>query len=235
MAEVIVLQHVLPETPGAIGDALARAGVSLRFVRTYVGDRVPPDLGGAAGLVVMGGPMGVYEADRYRHLRDEMRLIEGAVQAGVPVLGVCLGSQLVAATLGANVHASGRKEIGWHSVRLTEAASTDSLFAGVEREFVAFHWHGDIFDLPTGAVALASSSLTECQAFRFGERTWGLLFHMEVNHQMVRAMVETFAEELRDAKLDGAAIVADAKRHLPALGAVGGTVWARWAEMLSGA
>jgi len=228
--EVIVLQHVAPETPGAIGDALQSAGASLRFVRTYAGDPVPRDLGGAAGLLVMGGPMGVYEADRYPHLSDEMQLIEAALAHQIPVLGVCLGSQLVAATLGAPVRPSGRKEIGWHGIRLNEAARTDPLFTGVESRFVAFHWHGDIFDLPKGAVSLASSAVTEHQAFRFGDRTWGLLFHMEVNETMVRAMVDTFAQELQDAKLDGAAIVRDAPRYLPGLGAIGGKVWRRWAE-----
>jgi GMP synthase-like glutamine amidotransferase len=227
----IVVQHVPHEPPGAIADALSAAGASLQFVRPYAGDPVPPELGGARGLVVMGGPMGVYEADRYPFLRDELRLIEAALRADVPVLGVCLGSQLLAAALGAPVRPSGRQEIGWHRVRLTEGARHDPLWAGTARDFVAFHWHGDAFDLPRGAVGLASSDLTEHQAFRSG-RAWGLLFHMEVTRAIVQGMVGAFAEELQRHGIAQEPILAGLETHLPALATVGRTVFARWAGAL---
>src|SRR6185503_14445216 len=113
MSRVIVLQHVACETPGLIGEELEGAGLSLEIVRPFANETVPRELGDASGLLVMGGPMGVYEADRHPHLRDELALIERAVAAGKPVLGVCLGSQLVAAALGARVAPGPRKEIGW--------------------------------------------------------------------------------------------------------------------------
>jgi len=182
---VIVIQHVPHEPPGTIADALTAAGTSLQFVKPFAGDRIPPEPGGARGLVVMGGPMGVYEADRHPFLRDELRLLEATLRADLPVLGVCLGSQLLATALGAPVRPSGRQEIGWHRVRLTAEAQRDLLWAGTTRDFVAFHWHGDIFDLPRGAVGLGSSDLTEHQAFRYG-RAWGLLFHMEITRAIVQ-------------------------------------------------
>jgi len=219
---VIVLQHVPQEPPGAIADALTGAGAKLRFVRPYAGDHVPSSLEGASGLVVMGGPMGVYEADRYPHLRDELRLIEAALRDNIPVLGVCLGSQLLAAALGAAVRPSGRQEIGWHSIRLTDAARSDPLWTGVAPEFMGFHWHGDIFDLPQGAVSLAASTLSTHQAFRSG-RAWGVLFHVEVSRAMVEGMVEAFAGER--------AILAGINPHLPDLERIGRTVFNRWAAL----
>ena len=198
MPRSIVLQHVACETPGLIGVELERGGVSLDFVRTFAGDPVPRDLGDAAGLLVMGGPMGVYETDRHPHLRDEIGLIERALAARIPVLGVCLGSQLLAAALGARVAPGPRKEIGWFPVTLTDEAADDPLWRGVAREFVGYHWHGDRFDLPDGAVPLASSALTPLQAYRHGPNAYGILFHMEVTVEIVAAMVETFAAEVAE-------------------------------------
>ena len=152
---------------------------------------------GAGGLIVMGGPEAVYQLDRYPYLRDEIALIENALKAGRPVLGVCLGSQLLAAALGANVRRAAHKEIGWYPVRLRSEAKDDRLLGGVPEEFVACHWHSDIFDLPGGAVPLASSELTELQGFRYGENAWGLLFHAEMTQQIVAALVSEFGEGLK--------------------------------------
>jgi GMP synthase (glutamine-hydrolysing) len=226
---VVALQHVACETPGLIGEALARAGVAVELVRTFAGEPVPCDLRDTAGLLVMGGPMGVYDADRHPHLRDEMALLERALAAGLPALGVCLGSQLLAAALGARVAPGPRKEIGWFPVSLADEAASDALWRGIAREFVAYHWHGDRFELPRGAVALASSALTPVQAFRHGEHAYGILFHMEVTPKIVADMVGTFADELAAERLDGAAIVREAATRLDDLGAIARTVYDRFA------
>jgi GMP synthase (glutamine-hydrolysing) len=189
----------------------------------------------------MGGPQSVYELDRFPYLRDELRLIEQALKAGVPILGVCLGSQLLAAALGAPVTPGKRKEIGWHRVTLTtrnpgqpnfvipaKAGIQDPLWAGLPRAFTAFHWHGDVFALTRGAVSLAASALTQHQAFRYGTNAYGLLFHMEVTSDMVAGMVRAFPDELAAAGVDGASVIADARRRLPRLQAIGGTVFGRW-------
>ncbi|MBI2955080.1 MAG: gamma-glutamyl-gamma-aminobutyrate hydrolase family protein [Chloroflexi bacterium] len=234
MPTVWALQHFHCETLGSIADALEAEGVSWRYVRTFAGQAIPEQMGDAAGLVVMGGPMGVYERSRYPFLLDEIRLIEQALRNEKPVLGVCLGSQLLAATLGARVAKGSKKEIGWHSVTLTEAALEDPLWRGVEAEFKAYHWHGDVFELPTGAVSLASSALTTCQAFRFGRNAYGLLFHMEVTPSIIEDMVGTFADELREEGIDGRKIVAEADDHLPRLEKIGATVFRRWARLIEG-
>jgi GMP synthase (glutamine-hydrolysing) len=229
---VVVLQHVRCETLGLIEKVLADARVTPQYVRTFAGESVPTEMREAAGLIVMGGPMGVYEHARYPHLRDEMRLIQRALHEDKPVLGVCLGSQLLAAALGAEVKPGARKEIGWCPLALSSDAATDPLWSGIESPFMAYHWHGDVFDLPRGAVALASSELTACQAFRYGTHAYGFLFHMEVTDAIIGDMVAAFADELASAGIVGDAIRAGARQHLTALQGIGRRVFGRWAQCL---
>ncbi len=224
-ATVCVLQHAQIETPGRIADALTAAGCR---TQTFLANP-PSSLAGFDGLVIMGGPQSVYEQDRHSFLRGELRLIEQALKAGKPILGVCLGSQLLAAALGARVYAGQQKEIGWRPVTLV----ADPLWQGLPSKLMAFHWHGDVFDLPAGATALASSELTACQAFRYGPDAVGLLFHLEVTGSMIAGMVATFADELRRAGVDGAAILAGAREHLTTMQRAGDKVFAGWAAKLA--
>jgi GMP synthase (glutamine-hydrolysing) len=198
----------------------------------FAGEPVPEGVGDAAGVVLMGGPASVYEQDRYPFLRDELRLLEDALRHGTPILGVCLGSQLLAAALGAPVRPGAAPELGWHAVTLEDAAASDRLFTGLPRSFVAFHWHGDVFDLPAGATWLARSEQTLHQAFRYGENAYGLLFHLEVTEELVGAMLRAFPEDVHRAGADPAAVMADARRHLPALRPLAFTVFGRWADLL---
>lgn len=168
MSRVLVVQHAACETLGRIEDALDRAGHTTQIVPSFEGHPVPPGPGCASGLILMGGPMSVYEQGHYPFLKDEIGLIEETLGLGKPVLGVCLGSQLLAAALGAAVRPGNQKEIGWYPVRLSDARHRDPLFSSVEPMFTGYHWHGDIFDLPRGCTNLASSELTPCQAFRHG-------------------------------------------------------------------
>lgn len=234
MAKIWVLQHHPAENLGAIADALESAALAWQYVRIFDGHPVPAEMKGAGGLIVMGGPEAVYQLDRYPYLRAEMALIENALKAGRPVLGVCLGSQLLAATLGADVRRARQKEIGWYPVRLRAEARDDRLLRGLPEEFVACHWHSDIFDLPAGAVALASSELTELQAYRYGDKAWGLLFHAEMTQQIVAALVNEFGAGLKRVGIDGDAILASAPRHLAGLGSIAETIFSRWAAPIQG-
>ena len=231
MAEVLVLQHVDCEPLGTIEDALRGADLGFRYVQGYTGEAVPQQIGDAPGLIVMGGPMGVYERDRYPWLGDEMRLIAQAVAQGVPTLGVCLGSQLLAAALGANVRPGPQKEIGWYPVTRTEPGAADPLWSLLPERFVGFLWHGDVFDVPLGAVSLASSELTAYQAFRFGPSAYGVLPHMEVTEEIVRDWTAAFAGELEDASLDPAVILDGVSAHLPALREAGRAFFGAWAAL----
>lgn len=232
MAKIWVLQHHPIENLGAIAEALEGAALAWQYVRAYEGAPAPRAMKGAGGLIVMGGPMGVYETGRYPFLKDEMALIEDALKENKPVLGVCLGSQLIAAALGAAVTKGRRKEIGWHPVRLSAEARADRLLRGLPATFTAFHWHGDVFDLPRGAVPLASSEMTPLQGFRYGERAYGFLFHLEVTEAQICAMVREFGEEVREANAGGEEILAAALPHLKGLSTLADIVFGRWAAQV---
>jgi GMP synthase (glutamine-hydrolysing) len=234
MAKIIVLQHHPAETLGTIADALESAALAWQYVRIHDGQAPPKEMRGAGGLVVMGGPQTVYQPDRYPYLRDELRLIEEALKENKPILGICLGSQLLAAALGAKVYRNTDREIGWYRVRLSDSAKDDRLMHGLATEFTAAHWHSDIFDLPAGATALASSDRTPVQSFRYREKAYGLLFHAEMTAEILAALIAEFGEGLKRVGIDGDAILADAPKHLPQLNQIGETIFTRWAAPIQG-
>jgi GMP synthase (glutamine-hydrolysing) len=235
MAKIYVLQHHPVESLCNIADALEAAALAWQYIHVNDGQPVPPSMKGAGGLIVMGGPMGVYQTERYPWLRDEMRLIEDAMKMNLPVLGVCLGAQILAAALGAKVERNPNgKEIGWHSIRLHDSAKDDRLMRGLPTTMTPFHWHGDSFEVPPGAVSLASSDKTPCQAFRHGDKTYGFQFHFEVTRESVAAMAEAFAKELVRQNIPADQMIAQASEFLPPLEKMSETVFARWASPIQG-
>lgn len=186
MRKIMVFQHVAHEPLGTLNPMLKQAGFRIRYVNFGRDTEQVPSLDGYNGLIVLGGPMGVYEADRYGHLLAEQRALESALQRGIPVLGICLGAQLLAATLGARVSKGPTPEFGWYDVHPTPAAAEDPLFAGWSAKERIFQLHQDTFELPAGAVHLATSDLYPGQAFRYGSNAYGLQFHLEVDEPMIR-------------------------------------------------
>ncbi len=231
---VFVLQHVPHETLGAIEPQWAEVGLECRHVELF---RRPPetlDPGGSSGLVVMGGPMNVDEVDRYPFLRAEVGWIREAVEAEIPVLGVCLGAQLLAKALGAAVYPNRVKEIGWYEIELTPEAASDPLFEGCSPRQTVFQWHGDTFDLPTGAVHLATSALCRHQAFRYGPSAYGLQFHAEMTAALVDDWLGEAGNERELAEvdyIDPAAIRAQTPQCLPRMQTLGRQILPRFAAM----
>lgn len=194
-----VLQHVPFEGPAAIGDWARPRGHPLAVSHLYAGDPLPA-LADFDRLVVMGGPMSVGDTDTYPWLADELAFIADAIAAGRSVVGVCLGAQLIAAALGARVYRNAHKEIGWFPVRLTGQGRALDLCDGLPAEQTVFHWHGDTFDLPAGAVHLAESDACAHQAFLFDGRVLGLQFHLESTPASVVAICEHCADEIVPAR-----------------------------------
>ncbi|HXB54096.1 MAG TPA: gamma-glutamyl-gamma-aminobutyrate hydrolase family protein [Vicinamibacteria bacterium] len=180
MKRILVVLHSESEPLGALAEPIGAAG--LRTDTRLAPDSLPGSLGGYGGLIVMGGSMGVYEADRFPFLSLEIALLREALNARLPTLAVCLGSQLLAAAGGARVYAGPAPEVGWWPViRLAE----DPWLADWPSRFAPLHWHRDTFDLPQGSVQLASSELYPHQAFRLGSAL-GLQFHVEATAAMAR-------------------------------------------------
>lgn len=222
---------------GTIATALEKAGISHRTVDTAVGRPSFPPVRSIAGLVVMGGPMGVYETDRYPFLKRELVYIRNVIDAKKPVLGICLGAQLIAHALGARVYPNRKKEIGWYRVRLTPEGKKDPLMKGSPSSPWVFQWHGDTFDLPRGARRLASSPLCKNQAFRFGTNVYGLQYHLEVDKAMVLEWLEQPGAE-KELSLLGprtrSKMKADLPRRLPGLGPVARRFFSGFAGHLGG-
>jgi GMP synthase-like glutamine amidotransferase len=194
---IVCLQHVPFEGPAAIEPWAAARGHNLDVVRLDLGEPVP-DAPGLDWLVVMGGPMGVHDQRSFPWLAAEKRLIEKVISRGRPVLGVCLGAQLVAHVLGARVYAGRAKEIGWHEVRATAEARASKLFGFLPPAFRAFQWHGDTFDVPAGGVRSAESDAFPNQAFEYGANVAALQFHLEATADSVARLVEAGGGELAE-------------------------------------
>jgi GMP synthase (glutamine-hydrolysing) len=200
----VAIQHVPYETPGLIAQAASARGLQLRPCHPYRGESLP-SWEELDGLVVMGGPMGVHDTAAHPHLAPESELIAALVRAGRPVLGVCLGAQLLAHALGASVYQGERAEIGCGAVSLTDAGGEDAVLGSVGAATLpVMHWHRDTFELPADASLLASSELFPHQAFRVGERAYGLQFHVEVD----RALAEEWRKLLPDGALEESSVAA---------------------------
>lgn len=159
-------------------------------------DQHLPEMSDFDWLIIMGGPMNVYEIEKYPWLVQESKLIQEAIANGKTVLGVCLGAQLIADALGGKVYKNKHKEIGWFPVSLTEEAKESTLFSSLPDRFTAFHWHGDTFDLPKGATRVAHSEACANQAFVYNRRVVGLQFHLESSTESISALIENGGDEL---------------------------------------
>jgi GMP synthase (glutamine-hydrolysing) len=196
MKPLLIIQHLEREDAGVFTEVIERRSIPCRLVRIYKGDRVPDSPQEFSSMLILGGVMNVDQADRYPYLNDEMRLIRLAHDTGVPVLGICLGAQLMAAAFGSAVYDGPVKEIGWYEVELAKGAEKDPLFFDFQERFTVLQWHGQTFDLPAGTVCLASSRTYPNQAFRCGQTSWGLQFHFETNGELLRRWLEEGSEEL---------------------------------------
>ena len=191
------LQHVPHEGLGSIGPWAVERGHAVAVTRAWAGDALPaPDA--FDWLVVLGGPMSVGDEARLPWLRDEKRLVRAAVDAGRRVIGICLGAQILAEALGGRVLPAQDREIGWFPVTMSRGSRHSRVFGALPARWEVFHWHGETFELPAGAVHLAGNEACENQAFLHGANVLAFQFHPEVTRGLVEEMVRGNAGDLED-------------------------------------
>ena len=231
-SSILVLQHIACEPPAAFEDELRSRGLDVTRVELDEGDPLP-DWREFPAIVVMGGPMGAYDEADHPWLVEEKRALREAVEADVPVWGVCLGAQLLASALGARVYPGGQPEVGLLPVHLTGEATDDPVFQDAPASFPTLQWHGDTFDLPEGATLLASSPAYPHQAFRVG-RSYGLQFHIEVPLDLATEWgeVPAYANSLESTLGPGALdrLLADVADHVDVTVPLARQLVGRWIE-----
>ncbi|MBI1910576.1 MAG: gamma-glutamyl-gamma-aminobutyrate hydrolase family protein [Deltaproteobacteria bacterium] len=231
MKKVLVIQHVPHEGLGIIGPMLESAGIGADCIKVYK-DKLPRDAQGYDGLIVLGGPMGVYEEDTYPFISKEIKLIQSALKDRLPILGICLGSQLLAKAAGASVYKGNAKEIGWFNISLTEEGKKDRLLMGLPGELTVFQWHGDTFDVPSNGVNLVSSELFPNQLIKVGPCAYGVQFHLEVTERMVDEWTEVNEDELKPLGIDGDEIIEETETRIYDLHKYGRTFISRFLRLL---
>jgi len=224
---VVAFRHVPFEGLGLIETALQERGISVEFPDLFQAGAQLPDVSTASGVILMGGPMSAN--DDLAYLRQEMEVIRRAVERGQPVLGICLGAQLIARSLGARVYRNPTKEIGWFDVHPTGSGRRDPILSSLDSPETVFHWHGETFDLPDGAEWLAYSDACRHQAFRVGSNVYGLQFHLEVTPEMIADWCAQDANCGDVRELEGPI---DAHRNAARLKHLSSLVFGRWCGLL---
>jgi GMP synthase (glutamine-hydrolysing) len=191
---ILIIKHIDIEGPGTLGDFLKAQGEDFRIIELGAGEKLPEDPKAFKAVVVLGGPMNVDEESRFPFLKPENDFIQQVLKAKVPYLGICLGSQLLAKAAGARVVKSPVKEIGWYQVQLTAEGKKDPLFDGFRENDPIYHWHGDMFQIPSNGVLLASAQGCPHQALKVGTNAYGLQFHVEVTDRSIKEWCDEYCE-----------------------------------------
>jgi GMP synthase-like glutamine amidotransferase len=203
---ILVIQNIGCEHLGSLAKLLELDGFNVTVLNSQ-SNLIPIDLLTYAGIIILGGPMSVY--DNYIYLKNEQKLIKKAVEMNIPTLGICLGSQLIAEAMGGKVYPGNLKEIGWHDIEITENGSKD-IFNGITTlKNTVFQWHGDTFELPESAIILAKSD-TYVQAFRI-KTAIGIQFHIEVDESMIDEWIGVYSKEISDLNIDKSEITSQQK------------------------
>jgi GMP synthase (glutamine-hydrolysing) len=225
----VAIRHVAFEDLGSAAEVLKANGYAAEYLEAAVDDLNVAKARDADLLVVLGGPIGAYDEELYPFLTQELAVLEHRLTRDLPTLGICLGAQLMARALGARVFPGGKKEIGWSRLKLSEAGARGVL---APLECPVFHWHGDTFDLPAGAVHLAASDLYEQQAFAWKRHGLALQFHVEATARGLERWYVGHSSELGASGIDVRELRAAARENGPALEPAGRRALGAWLRIL---
>jgi GMP synthase (glutamine-hydrolysing) len=232
MKTAVAFRHIAIEDLGILADVLAARGFDVRYADAWKDDLAAslnpdPDL-----LIVLGGPMGVYEAAAYPFITEELRLIRDRLASGKPMLGICLGSQFIAHAAGAAVYPGPAKEIGYSPLTLTTGGEASCLSHLADANFNVLHWHGDTFDLPVGAVRLCETDITRNQGFTLGRNVLALQFHIEAAPQHMLRWIAEWTRDLAGFGIDASQFRATASDVGPGVAAAGARVFEAWLDQV---
>lgn len=185
MAKILVFQHVAHEPLGILDPMLREAKHRIRYVNFFRDPDIKPSLEGYKGLIILGGPMNVDEIEKYPHLKTEIECIKQAIEMDIPILGICLGAQLIAHALGSDVYLADEFEVGWYPLKRNKEGRSDPIVQHFSDEEMIFQWHARTYDTPAKAVNLISSNICPNQAFRYGDKVYGFQFHLEVTEPVI--------------------------------------------------
>lgn len=230
MKTAIAIRHIHFENLGILEPLLRERGYAVRYIDATVDDLSNLDVQTPNLLVVLGGPIGAFDDEIYPFLMHELALVRRRLESGRPILGICLGAQLIARALGAKVYALGVKEIGFGPISLTKDGYTSALAA--LNTTPVLHWHGDQFDIPPGTARLAGTAIGVNQAFARGPQVLGLQFHLEVDIQYIEHWLVGHANELTQAGIDPRALRAQAQKHGPLLSVIARNVFTTWLDAI---
>ncbi len=210
----LIIKHIDIEGPGTLGDFLKAREIAFRIIELGAGEELPVTLEGIDAVVVLGGPMNVYQEEQYPFLRAENDFIQKVLQEQVPYLGICLGSQLLAKAAGASVVKSPVKEIGWYHIVPTAEGLKDPFFRGFKVDDPIYHWHGDMFMVPQNGVLLATAKGCPYQALRVGKNAYGVQFHVEVTDRSIKEWCDEYiVNDLPGRHGHAQAMIADYYKH----------------------
>lgn len=230
---LLIIQNDAHEGAGLLATLAAERGRAVVQGLAWELDYAGLQPGDFAGLVMLGGSQGAYETDSYPYLADEIALARAFVAADKPVLGLCLGAQLLAVALDGQVHSNTQKEIGFGDITLSEYGLADPLLAGLPASHEAFHFHGDYVGLPPGCVNLASSDLTACQLFRHGDSRYGFQYHAEIDGPLLEIMCRNGADYMAANGFDADTVIASAAERLAPVEARDRQVLGRWLDRIT--
>ena len=198
---ILLIKHIGIEGPGIIAEFFGNTAWQVETVELEKGDKFPEVYSAIEAVIVLGGPMNVYEEDKFPFLKAEDAFIKKAIKQEIPILGICLGAQLLAKACGARISRAEHNEIGWYKVSLTEQGRQDALFRNINNELDILQWHNDTFQLPERAELLVTSEVCKNQAFRVGKNAYGLQFHIEVTPNMVESWIKEYLDNSDPAKI----------------------------------
>ncbi len=197
---VLFIKHITIEGPGTIADFLEDNKIPYAIIDLSYGDKVPKLEKDFQSIICLGGPMNVYEEEKFPFLKDEDILLRRVIEEKITFLGICLGAQLIAKAAGAKVTKNPEKEIGWYKIVLNDYGLNDDLFKDLPEIFPVFQWHGDTFSIPDGGIRLAFSELCQNQIMKYGRNAYGIQFHVEITKEMIIQWADAYKAELESLK-----------------------------------